>query len=133
MEGKRKIRILLTKAGLDGHDRGINVLSTMLRDEGLEVIYLGRFQTAEKIVNAAIQEGVDCIGLSTHCGEYRTYVPKIRKLMREKGLENCLFIVGGVIPKEKVEEIKEMGADEVFLPGVKVKTIAEYIRNHVRI
>lgn len=132
MEGNRKIRVLLSKAGLDGHDRGVNVLSAMLRDQGLEVIYLGRFQTAENIVNAAMQEDVDCIGLSTHCGEYRIYVPRIRELMKEKGLDNCLFIVGGVIPREKVEEIRRMGADEVFLPGVRAEEIANYIKSHIR-
>lgn len=132
MKEERKIRVLLSKAGLDGHDRGILVVSALLKDEGFEVIYLGRFQTAEKIVSAAIEEDVDVIGLSTHCGEYRTYVPRIKELLKEKGLDHILFIVGGVIPAENFEELKKMGADEVFPSGVSVKSIAQYIRSSMK-
>ncbi len=132
MEKERTIRVLLCKAGLDGHDRGIMVLSTLLREEGFEVIYLGCFQTAEKIVSAAIQEDVDVIGLSTHCGEYRTYVPRIKKLMKERALDRVLFLVGGVIPVDKFDQIKEEGADEVFPSGVSVKSITQYIKTFLK-
>ena len=132
MEKERKIRVLLSKGGLDGHDRGIMVVSALLRVEGLEVIYLGRFQTAEKIVSAAVQEDVDVIGLSTHCGEYRTYVPRIKELMGERGLDHVLFIVGGVIPPDNREGLKKMGVDAVFSSGVSIRSIAQYIRSHVK-
>ena len=104
MPKERKTRVMLCKAGLDGHDRGIKVISTLLRDEGFEVIYLGPFQTAEKIVSAAEQEDVDVIGLSTRCGEYRT---NVKKLMKERALNHILFLVGGVIPIDKIDEIKK--------------------------
>jgi methylmalonyl-CoA mutase C-terminal domain/subunit len=128
MDKERKIRVMLCKAGLDGHDRGIMVLAALLKDQGFEVIYLGRFQTAEKIVSAAAQEDVDVIGLSTHCGEYRTYVPRIKKLMNDRALDHVLFLVGGVIPVDQIDEIKEKGANEVFPSGVSVKSITDYIR-----
>jgi methylmalonyl-CoA mutase C-terminal domain/subunit len=132
MGDERRVRVLISKAGLDGHDRGAKVVSTMLRNEGFEVIYLGRFQTAESIVSAAVEEDVDVIGLSTLCGEYRTYVPRIRALMKERGLEHVLFIVGGVIPHESIPQLKEAGVDEVFPSGSTIRAIADYIRDNVR-
>lgn len=131
MQEKRKIRILMTKAGLDGHDRGLKVVSVLLRDNGFEVINLGCYQTAETIVSAAAQEDVDVIGLSVLGDEYRIYVPRISKLLNKKGLSTIAFIVGGTIPPEEIPEIKEMGADAVFLPGTIISSIAEEIRNLV--
>jgi len=121
----------MTKAGLDGHDRGLKVVSVLLRDNGFEVINLGCYQTAQTIVSAAIQEDVDVLGLSALGDEYRIYVPKISMLLKEKGLSNIVFIVGGTIPPEEIPEIKEMGADAVFLPGTIISSIAEDIRDLV--
>lgn len=131
MQEKRKIRILMTKAGLDGHDRGLKVVSVLFRDNGFEVINLGCYQTAETIVSAAVQENVDIVGLSVLGDEYRIYVPRISRLLRERGLNNIVFIVGGTIPPEEIPEIKEMGADAVFLPGTLISSIAEDIRSLV--
>ncbi|OPX32896.1 MAG: methylmalonyl-CoA mutase [Desulfobacteraceae bacterium 4484_190.1] len=131
MQEKRKIRILMTKAGLDGHDRGLKVVSVLFRDNGFEVINLGCYQTAETIVSAAVQEDVDIVGLSVLGDEYRIYVPRISRLLRERGLNNIVFIVGGTIPPEEIPEIKEMGADAVFLPGTLISSIAEDIRSLV--
>ena len=121
----------MTKAGLDGHDRGLKVVSVLLRDNGFEVINLGCYQTAETIVSAAVQEDVDTVGLSVLGNEYRIYVPRISRLLKEKGLNNIVFIVGGTIPPEEIPEIKEMGADAVFLPGTIISSIAEDIRDLV--
>jgi len=121
----------MTKAGLDGHDRGLKVVSVLLRDNGFEVINLGCYQTAETIVSAAVQEDVDIVGLSVLGDEYRIYVPRISRLLRERGLNNIVFIVGGTIPPEEIPEIKEMGADAVFLPGTLISSIAEDIRSLV--
>lgn len=121
----------MTKAGLDGHDRGLKVVSVLLRDNGFEVINLGCYQTAETIVSAAVQEDVDIVGLSVLGDEYRIYVPRISGLLKERGLNNIVFIVGGTIPPEEIPEIKEMGADAVFLPGTLISSIAEDIRGLV--
>ena len=121
----------MTKAGLDGHDRGLKVVSVLFRDNGFEVINLGCYQTAETIVSAAVQENVDIVGLSVLGDEYRIYVPRISRLLRERGLNNIVFIVGGTIPPEEIPEIKEMGADAVFLPGTLISSIAEDIRSLV--
>ncbi|MBW1781508.1 MAG: cobalamin-dependent protein [Deltaproteobacteria bacterium] len=128
MKEERKIRLLMTKAGLDGHDRGLKVVSVMLRDEGFEVINLGCYQTAESIVSAAVQEDVDIIGLSVLGDEFRVYVPKIIRLMKQSSLQNTLFIVGGVIPPEVIPELKEMGVSEVFPSGTLLRSISERIR-----
>ncbi len=123
----------MTKAGLDGHDRGLKVVSILLRDHGFEVINLGCYQTAMAIVSAAEQEDVDVIGLSVLGDEYRVYVPRIKNLLKEKGLDHIVFIVGGTIPPEEVEEIKKMGADLLFLPGTLIGSIVEGIRNFVNV
>lgn len=132
MDRDRKIRLLMTKAGLDGHDRGLKVVSVMLRNEGFEVINLGCYQTAESIVSSAVQEDVDVIGLSVLGDEYHVYVPKIIRLMKERALNNMIFIVGGVIPPEEIPELKRMGVAEVFLSGTLLKVISEEIRKLVR-
>jgi methylmalonyl-CoA mutase C-terminal domain/subunit len=124
-----KIRILMTKAGLDGHDRGLKVVSALLRDNGFEVINLGCYQTALAIVSAAEQEDVDIIGLSVLGDEYRVYVPRVKNLLKGKGLDHIVFIVGGTIPPDEIEEIKKMGADAVFLPGTLIGSIVEELRS----
>jgi methylmalonyl-CoA mutase C-terminal domain/subunit len=131
MKEKMKIRIIMTKAGLDGHDRGLKVVSVLLRDHGFEVINLGCYQTAVAIVSAAEQEDVDIIGLSVLGDEYRVYVPRIKNLLTEKGLDHIVFVVGGTIPPEEIKEIKDMGADAVFLPGTLIGSILEDLRNLV--
>jgi len=132
MAEEKRIKILLAKAGLDGHDRGAKVLALGLRDEGLEVIYTGIRQTPEKIVRAAVQEDVDVVGLSCLSGAHSYIFPKVVELLREAGAENMLVIGGGIIPEEDIPELKEKGIKEVFLPGTPIRTIAEYIRSNVQ-
>ncbi|MBW1681487.1 MAG: cobalamin B12-binding domain-containing protein [Deltaproteobacteria bacterium] len=131
MDEERKIRILMSKVGLDGHDRGLKVVSVLLRNEGFEVINLGRFQTAETIVSAAVQEDVDVIGLSILGDEYRIYVPRIIKLMKERGLNDVAFILGGVIPPDEIPKLKKAGVDEIFPSGTLLSTISQDIRKLV--
>jgi methylmalonyl-CoA mutase C-terminal domain/subunit len=131
MEGKfmeRKIRVLIAKAGLDGHDRGAKVIAAALRDAGMEVIYTGLRQTPEMIVEAALQEDVDVIGISILSGAHMTIFPKVLKLMKEKGLDDVLLTGGGIIPKEDIQKLKEMGVGELFTPGTPTTEIAEYIK-----
>ncbi|RLB35143.1 MAG: methylmalonyl-CoA mutase [Deltaproteobacteria bacterium] len=131
MDEERKIRILMSKVGLDGHDRGLKVVSVLLRNEGFEVINLGRFQIAETIVSAAVQEDVDVIGLSILGDEYRIYVPRIIKLMKERGLNDVAFILGGVIPPDEIPKLKKAGVDEIFPSGTLLSTISQDIRKLV--
>jgi len=132
MNEDRKIRLLMTKAGLDGHDRGLKVVSVMLRDEGFEVVNLGCYQTAESIVSAAVQEDVDIIGLSVLGDEYHVYVPRIIRLMKERALDNMTFIVGGVIPPEEIPQLKKMGVADVFPSGTLIRLISKKIRELVK-
>lgn len=125
---ERKIRVLIAKAGLDGHDRGAKVIAAALRDAGMEVIYTGLRQTPEMIVEAALQEDVDVIGISILSGAHMTIFPKILKLMKEKGLDDVLLTGGGIIPKEDIQKLKEMGVGELFTPGTPTTEIAEYIK-----
>ncbi len=127
MNKEKRIRILLAKVGLDGHDRGLKIISVLLRDEGFEVINLGPFQTAETIINVAEQEDVDVIGLSIHGEEYRIYVPIIIELMKEKGLNDRALILGGVLPPEDIPELKRIGVDEIFISGTPVEEIKRKI------
>lgn len=126
---ERKIRVLIAKAGLDGHDRGAKVIAAALRDAGMEVIYTGLRQTPEMIVEAAIQEDVDVIGISILSGAHMTIFPKVLRLMKEKGLTDVLLTGGGIIPKEDIAKLKEMGVGELFTPGIPTTEIAEYIKN----
>ena len=126
------IRVLISKVGLDGHERGATVLSKLLMEEGMEVVYLGKYQTPASIVNAAIEEDVDVIGLSILSGEHLTFVPKVEKLMRANRLEDRLFLVGGTIPVEDIPVLKSMGVDEIFTAGSLIGPITEYIRENVR-
>lgn len=130
MTGK-KIRILVAKPGLDGHDRGAKVVSRALRDAGFEVIYTGLRRTPEEIVNTAIQEDVDVIGLSILSGAHSVLFPKIMDLLAQKGVSDIKVIAGGIIPEKDVEELKEIGIAEVFLPGSSTQTIVQWIKENV--
>lgn len=124
---KRPVRILVAKVGLDGHDRGAKVIATAMRDAGMEVIYTGLRQTPEMVVNAALQEDVDAIGISILSGAHMTVFPKVAALMKEKGLENVLLTGGGIIPEEDMDELNKMGVGKLFAPGAPTSEIADYI------
>jgi methylmalonyl-CoA mutase C-terminal domain/subunit len=126
------IRVLVAKPGLDGHDRGAKVIARALRDAGMEVIYTGLRQTPEMIVNAALQEDVQVIGLSILSGAHNAIVPRILELLREKEMTDVLVIVGGIIPDEDAAELKKLGVAEVFQPGASLDRIVEFIRATVK-
>jgi len=125
------IRILIAKAGLDGHDRGAKVVAQALRDAGMEVIYTGLRQTPEMIVKAALEEDVDAIGLSLHSGAHMTLFPRVHELMREQGLSHVLLTGGGVIPDKDREELERRGTGRIFGPGTPTSDLARYIRDEV--
>jgi len=127
----KKIRIVMAKPGLDGHDRGIKILARAYRDAGMEVVYLGLRQTPEMIVNAAVQEDADVIALSVLSGAHMTIFTKVKKLMEEEGLKNVLLTGGGIIPKEDMKALSEIGVNKLFGPGTPVNTTIEYIENWV--
>jgi methylmalonyl-CoA mutase, C-terminal domain len=127
----RPIRVLVAKVGLDGHDRGAKVIATALRDAGMEVIYTGLRQTPEMVVNAALQEDVDAIGISILSGAHMTVFPKVIGLMKEKGLTDVLLTGGGIIPDEDIESLALLGVGKLFHPGTHTHEIADYIRNWV--
>ncbi len=129
---ERKIRVLVAKAGLDGHDRGAKVVAAALRDAGMEVIYTGLRKTPEMIVEAALQEDVDAISISLLSGAHMTIFPKVLQLMKEKGLNDVLLFGGGIIPKRDVEELKKLGVGELFTPGASTTSIVEYLRSYAR-
>jgi methylmalonyl-CoA mutase C-terminal domain/subunit len=128
---QRKIRILVAKPGLDGHDRGAKVMAAAFRDAGMEVIYTGLRQTPEMIVEAAIQEDVDVVALSILSGAHMTVFPAVLRLMREKGLSDVLLTGGGIIPKEEMQELEQMGVGKLFGPGTPTTVPIEYIRTWV--
>jgi len=125
---ERKTRVLIAKAGLDGHDRGAKVVAAALRDAGMEVIYTGLRKTPEVIVEAALQEDVDVIGISLLSGAHMTIFPKVLQLLREKELTDVLLFGGGIIPERDIQELKQMGVGELFTPGASTKDIVSYIR-----
>ncbi|MGE3844784.1 MAG: cobalamin B12-binding domain-containing protein [Vicinamibacterales bacterium] len=127
-----KIRVVIAKPGLDGHDRGAKVIARALRDAGMEVIYTGLRQTPEQIVSAALQEDADVIGLSILSGAHNHICPRVIELLREYGLEDVMLVVGGIIPDVDVPRLKAAGVAEVFLPGTSMQTIVDFIRDHVR-
>src|ERR1043166_4333783 len=129
---EQKIRVLLAKPGLDGHDRGVKVIARALRDAGMEVIYTGLRQTPEQIVNAALQEDVDVIGLSILSGAHMTLCPRILEQMKKAGLDDVMVLVGGIIPDPDVVQLKAQGVSEVFQPGVSTEEIISYVINNVR-
>lgn len=126
------IRVLVAKPGLDGHDRGAKVIARALRDAGMEVIYTGLRQTPEMIVNAALQEDVQVIGLSILSGAHKAIVPRIMELLREKDMTDVLVVVGGTIPGDDALELKELGVAEVFQPGASLEKIVDFIRASVK-
>lgn len=129
---EKTIRVLIAKPGLDGHDRGAKVVALGLRDEGMEVIYSGLRQTPEKIVETAIEEDVDVVGLSCLSGAHKYLFPRVTELLREKGArEDVLIIGGGTIPKEDISSLKETGVKAIFGSGTSIKEIADYIRKEV--
>ncbi|RLB26388.1 MAG: methylmalonyl-CoA mutase [Deltaproteobacteria bacterium] len=132
MDNKRKIRVLATKPGLDGHDRGIKVIANALMDAGMEVVYTGLRQSPEQIVETAIQEDVDVIALSILSGAHDFLFPRIMELLKEKGVHDVLVIGGGIIPDEDVAPLKEVGIAEIFGPGTYTDEIVKYIRDNLK-
>ncbi|MCG2888346.1 MAG: cobalamin B12-binding domain-containing protein [Sulfolobales archaeon] len=128
---ERKIKVIVAKLGLDGHDRGAKVVARALKDAGMEVVYTGLRQTPEQVVKAAVQEDADVIGVSILSGAHLELVPMLVNLMKEKGLNDVVLVVGGVIPPQDVPKLKEMGVDEVFLPGSSLKYVVERIKELV--
>lgn len=131
-KAERRIRVLIAKPGLDGHDRGAKVLVLALRDQGMEVIYTGRRQTPEGIVQAAIQESVDVIGLSCLSGAHNYFFPRVTEILAEKGVSDILVLGGGIIPEEDIPFLKQKGIMGIFGPGSRVKDIADSIRQNVK-
>ena len=127
----RPVRVLVAKVGLDGHDRGAKVIASALRDAGMEVIYTGLRQTPEMVVNAALQEDVDAIGISILSGAHMTIFPKIMNLLKEKGMNDVLLTGGGIIPEDDIAALNEMGAGKLFAPGATFDEITSYIKNWV--
>ena len=129
----RKIRVLIAKPGLDGHDRGAKVIAQALRDAGMEVIYTGIRQTPEQVANAAIQEGVDIVGLSCLSGAHNYHFPKVVEILKEKGAEDLIVLGGGIIPLDDIPGLKKFGIREIFQPGTSTKEIVKYIQENVKI
>jgi methylmalonyl-CoA mutase C-terminal domain/subunit len=131
MPDERKIRVVVAKPGLDGHDRGAKIIARALRDAGMEVIYTGLHQTPEQIVATVIQEDADAVGLSVLSGAHMTLVPRVVELLREQGVDDVVITVGGTIPADDVPELKELGVAEVFTPGSSTDDIVEFVRRAV--
>ena len=129
---ERKIRVLVAKPGLDGHDRGAKIIARALRDAGMEVIYTGLRQTPEMIASAALQEDVDAVGISILSGAHNTLCPRIVNLLRENGMDDTLVLVGGIVPQEDIPALKANGVSEIFLPGTSTEDIVKFIRANVR-
>lgn len=129
---ERKIRVLVAKPGLDGHDRGAKVIARALRDAGMEVIYTGLRQTPEMIASAALQEDVDAVGISILSGAHNTLCPRIVELLHANGMDDTLVLVGGIVPQEDIAGLKKIGVSEIFLPGTSTEDIVKFIRTNVR-
>jgi methylmalonyl-CoA mutase C-terminal domain/subunit len=129
---EKKIRVVVAKPGLDGHDRGAKIIARALRDAGMEVIYTGLHQTPEQIVETVIQEDADAVGLSILSGAHMTLVPRIMELLSEQGIDDVVVTVGGTIPADDVAELKELGVAEVFTPGASTQQAVDFIRGAVR-
>jgi methylmalonyl-CoA mutase C-terminal domain/subunit len=127
----RKIRVVIAKAGLDGHDRGAKIIARALRDAGMEVIYTGLHQTPEQIVETAIQEDADAVGVSILSGAHMTLIPRVLEGLKGNDVDDVLVLVGGTIPKPDVDELKRQGVAEVFTPGAPVSEIVDYLRAHI--
>jgi methylmalonyl-CoA mutase, C-terminal domain len=129
---EKKIRVVVAKPGLDGHDRGAKIIARALRDAGMEVIYTGLHQTPEQIVETVIQEDADAVGLSILSGAHMTLVPRVLELLREQGADDVVVTLGGTIPSDDVKELKELGVAEVFTPGASTQEAVDFIRGAVR-
>ncbi|HVM96547.1 MAG TPA: cobalamin B12-binding domain-containing protein [Candidatus Acidoferrales bacterium] len=127
----RPLRILVAKPGLDGHDRGAKIIARMFRDAGFEVIYTGLHQTPEMIVEAALQEDVDAIGLSILSGAHMTLFPDVMDLLKSRGIEDVLLFGGGIIPQDDVDELKRLGVKEIFTPGATAQEIVDWVRANI--
>ena len=127
----KKIRVVVAKPGLDGHDRGAKIIARALRDAGMEVIYTGLHQTPEQIVETVLQEDADAVGLSILSGAHMTLVPRIATLLKDEGAEDVVLVVGGTIPNDDIDELKKVGVAEVFTPGAPVQGIVDYLREAV--
>jgi len=128
----RKLRVVIAKPGLDGHDRGAKVIARALRDAGMEVIYTGLRQTPEQIVSAALQEDADVVGLSILSGAHNHIAPRLMQLLREQGLDDVLVVIGGIIPDVDIPKLKEIGVKGIFLPGTPMQEIVDFISANVR-
>jgi len=128
----RKIRVVIAKPGLDGHDRGAKVIARALRDAGMEVIYTGLRQTPEQVVSAALQEDADVIGLSILSGAHNHIAPRLMQLLKEKGLDDVLVVIGGIIPDVDIPKLKEIGVKGIFLPGTPMQQIIDFINENAR-
>jgi methylmalonyl-CoA mutase, C-terminal domain len=129
---EKKIRVVVAKPGLDGHDRGAKIIARALRDAGMEVIYTGLHQTPEQIVETVIQEDADAVGLSILSGAHMTLVPRVMELLKEQGVEDVVVTLGGTIPSDDVKELKQLGVAEVFTPGASTQEAVDFIRSAVR-
>ena len=132
MPAQKKIRVLVAKPGLDGHDRGAKVIARALRDAGMEVIYTGLRQTPEMVVQAALQEDVDVIGLSILSGAHNAILPRVMELLRQNKMEDVLVVIGGIIPDQDIPGLKQAGVAGIFLPGTPMSEIVEFIRQNVK-
>jgi methylmalonyl-CoA mutase, C-terminal domain len=128
---ERKIRVVVAKPGLDGHDRGAKIIARALRDAGMEVIYTGLHQTPEQIVETVLQEDADAVGLSILSGAHMTLVPRVVELLREQDADDVVVTVGGTIPSQDIPELKELGVAEVFTPGAPTQEIIDFIRSSI--
>jgi methylmalonyl-CoA mutase, C-terminal domain len=131
-DSRRKIRVVVAKPGLDGHDRGAKIIARALRDAGMEVIYTGLHQTPEQIVETVIQEDADAVGLSILSGAHMTLIPRILELMKAKDVDDVIVIAGGTIPADDIPELKKLGVAEVFTPGASTQGIIDFVRGAVR-
>jgi methylmalonyl-CoA mutase, C-terminal domain len=132
MPAEKKIRVLVAKPGLDGHDRGAKVIARALRDAGMEVIYTGLRQTPEMVVSAALQEDVDVIGLSILSGAHNAILPRVMDLLRQNKMDDVLVVIGGIIPDQDIPGLKQAGVAGIFLPGTPMNEIVEFIRKNVK-
>ena len=128
----RPIRVLVAKVGLDGHDRGAKVIASTLRDAGMEVIYTGLRNTPEMVVNSALQEDVDAVGVSILSGAHNTLCPRIVRLLHDQGMDDCLVLLGGIVPQEDIAKLKAQGVAEIFLPGTSTENIVKFLRENVK-
>jgi len=133
LSSSKKIRVLVAKPGLDGHDRGAKIVARALRDAGMEVIYTGLRQTPEMVVSAALDEGVHCIGLSILSGAHNALFPKIMELLKKEGIDDILVIGGGIIPEDDIPNLKKAGISAIFGPGTPLDEIVEYIKANVKL